>query len=139
MHFITAMSHLILELRSKKKLLLVFSYDRPEHADVVYRLRIYLMYKCGCDVSWTLSVPETEAYHWEGWLLQQLDMADRVLVVNSEPAYWKYTTSKRNVSAPQIAKDVIKTWDPKVPSKSMLISNLCRYRHPLKSVLGLCD
>ena len=87
----------------------MFSYDRPEHVNVVYRLRIYLMYQCGCDVSWTLSVPETESYHSEEWLLQQVDMADRVLVVNSEPAYRKYTINNRNVSAPQITKDVTKT------------------------------
>ena len=89
---------LISELRSSKKLLLVFSYDCPQHAYAVYRLCIYLMCRCGCDVSWTLPVAEMEGCHSEEWLLKQINVSDCVLILNSEPAYQRYTTRKNNVS-----------------------------------------
>lgn len=80
------------DLPKRPKLFLLYEDDHQYHRKVVHTFASYLQQHCQCDlmcVEWHLDAP---------WVHQDLQKADKVIVVNSEGAYKSYMSvyGKRN-------------------------------------------
>lgn len=94
------------EITRKRRVLLVYANDHPLHLAVVHHLAQFLNANCACDVrfdQWSLDEIRRRSY--VTWLWQEIDCAERIIIVNSLGAYRQHEAYKQNACYSNIADD----------------------------------